>query len=231
MTPEARTLEGRPRLRDDVFLPRWIGLRSTGLSMTAEEFDALAEDRWDRRYRYELINGILIVSPAVSNTEADPNDELGFLLRTYQRTHPQGSALDVTMPERTVPGTPNRRRCDRAIWAGFGRVPDTVTDVPSIVIEFVSASHRDALRDYELKRDEYLSAGVREYWIIDPFRRTMTVYRRGPQGPVHDVVHESGSYHTELLPGFLLPISQLLAKSDTWTRKRSRRKPPAQEAE
>jgi Uma2 family endonuclease len=194
--------------------------------MTPEEFDATPERAWDDRYRFELINGVLIVTPPVSDAEADPNDELGHLLRTYKESHPRGGALDRTMPERTVPGTPNRRRCDRAIWTGLGRVPDTLRDIPSIVIEFVSAQRRDAFRDYELKRDEYMAAGVCEYWIVDRFQRCMTVYRDDPQGAVSVIVKEAESYRTELLPGFELPLSRLLSAADELSRPRRKSHKP-----
>src|SRR5271165_655921 len=92
-----------------------IGPRSAGTRMTVEEFDVTPASRFVRGYRYEVINGVLVVTPPVSDAEADPNDELGHLLRTYKETGPQGSILDATMPERFVPGTPNRRRCDRAV--------------------------------------------------------------------------------------------------------------------
>lgn len=206
-----------------VTAPPRIGPRSTGLRITPEEFDAIPSSRFAPGYRYEVINGVLVVSPPVSDAEADPNDELGHLLRTYQETAPRGSTLDRTMPERLVPGTPNRRRCDRAIWTGLGRVPDTRRDVPTIVIEFVSSSKRDALRDYDLKRNEYLAAGVKEYWIIDRFRRVMTVYREGASGPTYDIVTETQNYQTGLLPGFVLPLSRILAKADAWSRPRRAR--------
>src|SRR5262245_17194762 len=115
-----------------------IGPGSAGRLMTAEQFDALRPEQFVGRNRYELINGVLIVTPPVSDAEADPNDDLGYLLRTYQETNPLGVVIDRTMPERTVPGTSQRRRADRVIWIGLGRVPDTQIDVPSIVIEFVS---------------------------------------------------------------------------------------------
>jgi Uma2 family endonuclease len=209
-----------------------IGPRSSGTLMTPEEFDATPGSLWDARYRYELINGVLIVSPPVSEAEADPNDELGHLLRSHKETHPDGSVLDATMPERTVPTTTHRRRCDRAIWVRLGRLPEPRKDIPSIVVEFVSAARRDALRDYEQKRDEYL-AGVCEYWIIDRFRRIMMVYRRGPFGPVHQIVAANQDYETELLPGFVLPLAQLLGRADQWKRTRPQRsrKPPAGESD
>jgi Uma2 family endonuclease len=201
-----------------------IGPQSTGNRMTVQEFDTLPPSGFVKGYRYEVIRGVLVVSPPVSIAEADPNDDLGYLLRTYQETNPQGKALDCTAPERTVPGTPNRRRCDRAVWAGLGRVPVVDQDAPAIVIEFVSQQRRDALRDYEEKRDEYLAAGVKEYWIIDRFRRVMTVYRKGLAGPTYDLVTEAQSYETGLLPGFVLPLSRLLAKADNWTIARRRRR-------
>jgi Uma2 family endonuclease len=222
---EPTTIESKPaatETRRRNRAPR-IGPQSAGLRMTVEEFDALPPSRFVKGYRYEVIRGVLVVSPPVNIGEANPNDDLGYLLRTYQETSPRGKALDLTVPERNVPGTPNRRRCDRAVWAGLGHFPDVDQDIPAIVIEFVSRRRRDALRDYEEKRDEYLAAGVKEYWIIDRFRRVMTVYRKGLAGPTYDIVTETQSYETGLLPGFVLPLSRLLAKADDWTRARRQR--------
>ncbi|CAN5696811.1 hypothetical protein BH23PLA1_BH23PLA1_32910 [soil metagenome] len=209
-----------------------LGPGSAGVLMTPEEFDALRIEDFDDRYRYELIRGVLVVSPFPSNAEVDPNEELGHLLRTYKDVDPQGATLDVTMPERIVPGTPERRRADRVIYVGLGRLPDTEVDVPAIVVEFVSSKKRDFLRDYEQKREEYLAAGVLEYWVIDRFRRTLTVFRTTPEGSMTVVLPESESYQTDLLPGFSLPLARLLAKADAWPRKPKRsRRPPAQGAD
>lgn len=225
MTP-TQTTPARSRIR--------FGPRSAGKLMTPEEFDATPESAWDDRYRYELIRGILIVVPPVGGSEADPNQYLGYLLLQYQQPDRGRAVLDVTLPERYVPGTENRRRCDRVVWVGLGRLPDLMQDVPAIVIEFVSMSRRDALRDYEAKRDEYLAAGVREYWIIDRFRRIMTVYRKGMIGPAHQILIESQTYETDLLPGFVLPLATLLSLADRWKKQESRIKlagkpnPPAE---
>jgi Uma2 family endonuclease len=206
-----------------------IGPRSAGRLMTPEEFDSTPESAWARHFRYELINGVLVVTPPAGIGERGPNDYLGYLLLSYQEGHPRGGALDATAPEQTVATTENRRRADRALWAGLGRLPDTEKDVPTIVVEFVSVRRRDALRDYEQKRDEYLAVGVREYWIIDRFRRIMTVYRKGPFGPVHQIVPEGQNFETDFLPGFVLPIARLLGMADRWKKARPKRprKPPA----
>ncbi len=75
---------------------------------------------------------------------------------------------------------------------------------------------RDALRDYEQKRDEYLAAGVREYWIIDRFRRIMTVYRKGAARARPRSSPKAETYQTDLLPGFVLPLARLLGRADLW---------------
>jgi len=200
-----------------------IGPGSAGVSMTVEEFDRIPAHRWDDRYRYELIRGVLVVSPFAGPGEDSPNDELGYLLRRYRDDHPQGFLLDETLFEQYL-HTANRRRCDRAIWVGLGRTPDVERDVPAIVVEFVGPRKRDFLRDYEEKRDEYLTAGVREYWVIDRFRRTMTVYRPGAGGQAAaQTVTEPQEYQTPLLPGFVLPLARLLARADAVTPKTRKR--------
>ena len=78
----------------------------------------------------------------------------------------------------------------------------------------MSASKRDFQRDYIDKRDEYLRAGVLEYWIIDRFRRRMTVVRGGSDPMTEIVITEQETYTTPLLPGFALPLAQLLAVAD-----------------
>ncbi|QDV32934.1 Uma2 family endonuclease [Tautonia plasticadhaerens] len=191
-----------------------LGKHSNGMIMTPEEFDAVTEV--DERYVYELIHGVLIVSPPPGEGERDPNGELEYLLRRHKEDHPQGSLLDKTLSEQYVHLPDSRRRADRVLWIGLGRVPDPAKDVPTIVVEFVSKRKRDRVRDFEEKRREYLDLGVHEYWIIDRFSRSMTVVRRTPAGPEEVVVPESGTYQSPSLPGFELPLSRLLSLADHW---------------
>jgi Uma2 family endonuclease len=135
-------------------------------------------------------------------------------LQYYQEHHPQGAALDLTVPEHLIRTPDSRRRADRVIWTGRGRLPNTRQDQPNIAIEFVSASKRDFQRDYIDKRDEYLRVGVQEYSIIDRFRRRMTVIRDGADPVTEIVITERDTYTTPLLPGFELPLAQLLAVAD-----------------
>jgi Uma2 family endonuclease len=189
-----------------------LGPDSSGALLTAAEFDAA---EFEEGWRYELIHGVLVVSPAALRKERDPNEELGHWLRNYQEGHPRGAALDATFYEETVISPTERRRADRVIYAGLGR-PPREAETPSIVVEFVSAGKRNLIRDYEEKRDEYLALGVREYWIIDRFARRLTVYRQTSTSSVKLVVGEGDVYTTPLLPGFELPLDRLLGRADLW---------------
>lgn len=188
-----------------------LGLGLAGTRMTPEEFDAVEE--YDENYRYELIHGILVVTPVPLPQETGPNERLGQSLLNYRDGHPQGASLDYTLMEQYVRTPDSLRRADRLIWAGLGRLPRIKEDVPTIVVEFVSASRRDRRRDYVEKRAEYLELGVAEYWIVDRFRRTLTVCRPGAEDLV---VPETGTYRTDRLPGFELPLAPLLAAADLW---------------
>jgi Uma2 family endonuclease len=192
--------------------PTRLGPDSNGMLLTVDEYDAVQE--WDDRYRYELIHGVLIVSPPASASERSPNDELGYLIRLYQDTHPQGSIVDETLPEQEISTSQNRRRADRAIWIGLGRQPLPERDIPAIVVELVSRRSRDRHRDYVEKRQEYAAVGVQEYWVFDRFDRSMTVYH-GLQDFI--IVKEGDVYRTLLLPGFELSIDRLLEKADRYT--------------
>lgn len=189
---------------------RPLGPWANGMLMTAEEFDAAEE--WDPSYRYELVNGVLVVMPPADIGERGPNDDLAYLLLRYQYEHPEGRQMDGTVSEETVATAAGRRRMDRAIWIGLGRRPRHLTDIPTIAIEFVSDSSRDRKRDLVHKRKEYADIGVTDYWVIDRFRRNMTVFR----GPDVIVVPEAETFRTDLLPGFELPLARVLGVADSW---------------
>lgn len=198
-------------------IPR-LSLGSAGIRMTPEEFDAA--HRSDRRFRYELIEGILVVSRLPSIAQHDPNEELGRHLRNWGEDHPEGAILNATVSEQYVYLPNSRRRADRLIWCGLDRLPDLEKDVPTIAVEFVSKDKRDWLRDFVEKRGEYLALGIKEFWVIDRFRRTLTVFRPENPGPAEQQVGETETYATPLLPGFTLPLARLFAVGDRWTRQR-----------
>ncbi|MEM1062291.1 MAG: Uma2 family endonuclease, partial [Planctomycetota bacterium] len=119
----------------------------------------------------------------------------------------------TTVAEQDIKTSSGVRRGDRVVWCGLGRTPK-LADVPTIAVEIVSKDKRDRHRDFVEKRREYLQAGVREYWIFDPFRRTLTVCTTAEGDAGRKVVKATGTYRTALLPGFELSIAELLAEAD-----------------
>ena len=74
------------------------------------------------------------------------------------------------------------------LWAGKYREPDVVfvsddrgetdgyPDGADLVMEVVSQGLESRRRDIEIKVDEYVRAGIPEYWIVDPEEQTVTVH-------------------------------------------------------
>jgi Uma2 family endonuclease len=193
-------------------VPARIGPEHNGMLLTLDEFESINDG--DDLYHYELIRGVVVVSPLTDFPEASLNEDLNHRLRSYRDNHPAGSSLSGTcylVPIRTLQ---SHRRIDRAIWCGLGRYPEFHNDVPAITIEIVSERTRDWMRDRIEKRDEFFEIGVKEYWVVDRFRRIVTVYRGATE---ERVVKESEVYTTDLLPGFELNLKRLLEIADRST--------------
>jgi Putative restriction endonuclease len=145
---------------------------------------------------------------------AGPNELLGHLLLNYQENHSQGSALDDTLPQQYVRTPVRLRLADRLIWTGLGRLADPRRDRASIAVEFVAARGPSSKLYYVDKRKEYMAAGIREYWIIDRFRRTLTVIQKRRGKVREQVIREDRAYESPLLPGFKVPLARLLESAN-----------------
>lgn len=108
--------------------------------------------------------------------------------------------LDETVYECYLRIGATRRRANRVIRCGLGRTPNIKRDISAVAIEFVSDRKKSVERDYEIKRLEYMAIGVEEYWVIDRFDRSMTIFRRNAE---ELRIEENESYESPLLPGFV----------------------------
>ena len=195
-----------------------LGPRSAGMLLTRKEFDrARGQEGW----RYELINGVLIVSPTPAPEERHPNDRLGQWLWNYRDQQPQGTSHDSTLPEQEIQTKKNRRRVDRAIWAGLGREPEE-SDIPTIVIELVSKGKVNQERDYVAKQAEYREIGVKQYWVVDRFRALLDRLYLRVARRTRNTSHPGGPEIRPALapPASSLDVARLLAFADLWARKR-----------
>lgn len=184
-------------------------MSATTQTMTADELFMMPDDD----NRYDLIKGELRkMSPAGSEHGAiivrltvalgqyvEENDlgevfgaETGFKLSSNPDTVLGPDVAFVSNEKIPPTGIPV------AYWPG----------APDLAVEVVSPGN--TRREIEEKIEEYLAAGVRAVWIINPKRRTVTVHRANAE-PV--TLAESDILNGEdVVPGFQYTIARLFTR-------------------
>lgn len=80
-----------------------------------------------------------------------------------------------------------------------------------LVVEVVSGSANDRVRDLVTKRREYAEAEIPEYWIVDPQQEAITVLRLESSSYVEHQVGERGAtLSSAVMPGLRVPVSEVL---------------------
>ena len=81
-----------------------------------------------------------------------------------------------------------------------------ITEIPDAVVEVVSPDSRQF--DRQTKKRDYEQAGVQEYWIIDPERRTFLFYRLSA-GRFVEIPPTGMTFPSEVIAGFVLDLVRL----------------------
>lgn len=95
-------------------------------------------------------------------------------------------------------------------YVSYERLPDPVPDgyvplAPDLAVE--TRSPNDTAREVAEKVAEWLDAGVRLIWVVEPRRRTVTTHRTGRSPQVLTAADTlSGE---DVLPGLTVPIKNL----------------------
>ena len=156
-----------------------IGPADQGREMTLEEFgDAEAEPG----FRYELGRGALEVTEVPGRPHGKIVSNLYMAIARYHQEHPGsidrfGGGGEFYL---RIPAMRSGRHPDLGVVLVDTPLDDRGRDKPALVAEVVSA--RSKTRDYQTKRQKYLAFGVREYWIIDPYKRQVTTLVRRDGG-------------------------------------------------
>ncbi len=167
-------------------------------SFTYDDYLLLPEDS----PRCELIEGEFLMAPAPTVTHQTLLGRLFATIFNFLATSPIGTVLfaptDVVLSETTVV-QPDllfvaREHQDRI-------AEDGVHGPPDLVIEILSTGSRH--RDEVTKPRLYAQYGIPEYWIVDPFRETVRVYRL--EGGAHRKVAELSAATGDRLTSALLP--------------------------
>lgn len=138
---------------------------------TTADRDALPEER-----RTELIDGVLYDMASPSVVHQDLILQIARQFEDCMDAHPSDCHLFIS---------PADVMLDRDIYTAV--VPDlfiicdreqlTVKNIqgaPAFILEVLSPSSR--MRDFTVKLEKYKSSGVKEYWIVDPIKKSVTVF-------------------------------------------------------
>lgn len=171
---------------------------------TEEDLLAAPEDG----YKRELVDGEIRLSPAGAR-HGQVCMKLGSRLTAFVETHGLGHVFDSSTAFR-LPGGNVRlpdvafvakdRLSDDHMTEGFAPVP------PDLAIEVLSLG--DRARQVLDKVGEYLGAGVRLVWVIDPADRRANVYRSLMD--VKTIGAEETLDGEDVVAGFACPLASIL---------------------
>ena len=171
--------------------------------LTYEDYASLPDDE-----RYELIDGELIPMPSPKKIHQRLILDLSWILR---RLEEMGLGELFIAPFDVILSRFNVVQPD-LIFVSSARAhiitEDNIRGAPDLVVEILSPS--TAGYDRTTKRNLYARHGVREYWLIDPYAKTITVLTLGANGyNTHAVYGEGDTLTSPTLAGFSLNLSDL----------------------
>ena len=181
-------------------------MRTRKTSFTAEELSRLPRGRC----RYELVEGELFQMPPAGGRHGSVAMRIGILLGS----HVMGNQLGEVFAAETgfiLRHDPDTVRAPDACFIAGDRLPPGELAagyfdiMPDLAVEVLSPNDRP--REVQDKVDDWLLAGVRLVWVINPATRTAMVYQ-ATAGPLE--VPEEGSLDgAEVVPGFTCQIREL----------------------
>jgi Uma2 family endonuclease len=180
--------------------------------LTATEFLRVPEDG----KRHELVDGVHYVTPSPNVRHQLIVGRLHLALARFLEGRPAAARvflgpLDVVLSERDVVEP------DLLVVAADQAhilTRANVQGAPAIAIEVISPGTRNW--DATTKRRLFDERGVGEYWLVDPVRDCVTVFRRAEDGSFPEsAVFEAASHgvlETPLLPGWSVATAELFGE-------------------
>lgn len=151
-----------------------MGMPATHDHWTVEMLDALPDDG----QRYEIIDGVLHVSPAPSHIHQLVLAAFHRRLHDYLRPGKIGRALMSPSDVRKGDRARNRVQPDVfAIALVGGDYPPYPFALSDVLLAIEIESPGNPLYDYHTKREMYLSHGVPEYWVVNAEARIVSRFR------------------------------------------------------
>jgi Uma2 family endonuclease len=139
---------------------------------TYEDWLKFPADGWT----YEIIDGVLHMTPPPAIKHQDASGELFAAMRTYANENDLGKVLaapcGVRLPNQPVPVEPDILFVKKERLSMIGA--QHVAGAPDLIIEILSPSN--AHYDRQTKFELYQAAGVLEYWLVDYEAKTVECF-------------------------------------------------------
>lgn len=173
-------------------------------SLSSAEF-AAAMERAGWRAPMELIDGEVVVIPPSGGDASLAQTEVVHRVRAWQAAGGRPGRLLTDVFIRVGSGF----LAPDAAWWSAGRepriAPGALDIVPDLIVEVLSPATRD--NDLGPKRRQYLDAGVRELWLVDPRDRLVLVVDAAGERRLRG----DDKLASPLLPGFSMRVGELFA--------------------
>ena len=159
--------------------------------------------------RCELIHGELISMTPAGFEHGRIAAEIGWALKEYVKRRPLGTVTGAETGFQ-IGRDPDTVRAPDAAFICADRVPPTPVrgvfpEAPDLAVEVVSPGDRAS--EVAAKVRDWLAAGCRMVWVIDPETTTVTVYRGRDQIAI--LGSSDALVGDDVLPGFSVQVGSL----------------------
>ena len=159
--------------------------------------------------RCELVHGELIPMTPAGFEHGRIAAEIGWVLKEFVKRRPLGTVTGAETGFQ-IGRDPDTVRAPDAAFIRADRVPPTPVrgffpEAPDLAVEVLSPGDRAS--EVAAKVQDWLAAGCRMVWVVDPETTTVTVYRGRNQIAIlgsSDVL-----VGDDVLPGFSVPVGSL----------------------
>jgi Uma2 family endonuclease len=172
--------------------------------LTIEEFERLPDDGW----RLELVRGQVIREPPAGFEHSGIAVHIASILIAFAREHGLGKVVGADAGFVLSVEPPTVRAPDVAFVSEERLTFDPkrfAPLAPDLTVEVVSPSN--TMSEIHEKVLDYLDAGTRLVWVVDPGPRTIVVYRSRDE--IRLITEDGEIDGGDVLPGFRLKVSEL----------------------
>ncbi len=155
----------------------------------------------DDGHRYELLDGVLIVTPAPSWAHQEAQG--GLFVQLWQASPPHLRVLSAPFAVSPT-GNSTELQPDILVARYDDLTPACLPTAPVLAVEVLSPS--TALVDLNLKKAAYERFGVPSYWVIDPKAPSLFAYEKDDKGQYRQIAHVIGNQPFHATQPFAITI-------------------------